>query len=557
MATSEYNYIPTYIKRIIANKPKDVITHSYWNELFNLLITQGDHTAEELGNILNHFTTVITDLANDTSQSTSGLSNKLGDLNNLATTDKTSLVAAVNEVKGITDGKQDTINDLESIRTGAAKGATALQSVPNTYRTAAAQDVIDNGLSDRVSAIEGKEAGWNGKYAKPADGIPKTDLANDVQASLGKAETALQEHQSLAAYRTAAAQDIIDNSKQNKLIAGENITIAADGKTISATGGVQPDWNQNDSTAADYVKNRPFYTGNPVETALVEESTVSFTNPSANIYYGAIPTTIELIAGETYKVSWDGATYECVCGLIMGHTAIGNLSIIGAGADTGEPFLITPLADNQGTEVYTLDTSNSHTISISAFAAAEVVKIPDKYISDTFRDIIIAGNPLQWSDDEWDKYYALFLSGKLLQIATDAGSNKRGYVSSMLYQANPKIRKTSFIDDNGNLYRLAYNSTAGELYWIPLFGSNGNIYLKYQQAASGPNIENVEYAALRVDDTGLKFETKNANEVHVERQVVLEGDKELVLSSSTSGSTKKFKITVDDTGTLSATEVTA
>lgn len=27
----------------------------------------------------------------------------------------------------------------------------------------------------------------------------------------------------------------------------------------SSGGGVQPDWNQNDSTAADYVKNRPFY----------------------------------------------------------------------------------------------------------------------------------------------------------------------------------------------------------------------------------------------------------------------------------------------------------
>ena len=160
MAISEYNYIPTYIRRTIANKPKDVVTANYWNELFNLLITQGDHTAEELGNILNHFT------------------------------------AAITEVKGIADDK----------------------------------------------------------YVKPTNGIPKTDLAADVQTSLSKADTALQTHQSLAAYRTAFAQDVIDsdlgdristieskesgwNSKQDKLIAGENITIAADGKTISAIGG--------------------------------------------------------------------------------------------------------------------------------------------------------------------------------------------------------------------------------------------------------------------------------------------------------------------------------
>ena len=74
------------------------------------------------------------------------------------------------------------------------------------------------------------------KYTKPEDGIPKSDLAQDVQNSLNKADTALQAHQSLAAYRTAEAQDLIDNTKQDKLIAGENITIADDGKTISSAG---------------------------------------------------------------------------------------------------------------------------------------------------------------------------------------------------------------------------------------------------------------------------------------------------------------------------------
>ena len=62
MANSKYNYIPTYIRRTINNRPKDVVTASYWNELFNLLITQGDHTAEELGNILNHFSTRLVGL---------------------------------------------------------------------------------------------------------------------------------------------------------------------------------------------------------------------------------------------------------------------------------------------------------------------------------------------------------------------------------------------------------------------------------------------------------------------------------------------------------------
>lgn len=49
-----------------------------------------------------------------------------------------------------------------------------------------------------------------GTYSKPSGGIPKTDLESAVQTSLGKADTALQQHQSLAAYRTASDQDLID-----------------------------------------------------------------------------------------------------------------------------------------------------------------------------------------------------------------------------------------------------------------------------------------------------------------------------------------------------------
>ena len=40
------------------------------------------------------------------------------------------------------------------------------------------------------------------------------------------------------------------------------------------------------------------------------------------------------------------------------------------------------------------------------------------------------------------------------------------------------------------------------------------------------------------------------------QSVVANGDKEFILASSTEGSTKKFKITVDDSGTLTATEIT-
>ena len=68
---------------------------------------------------------------------------------------KAGMTATVLRTHQDISGKQDTISDLESIRSGAGKGETA--------------------------------------YQKPVAGIPKGDLANDVQTSLGKADTALQQ----------------------------------------------------------------------------------------------------------------------------------------------------------------------------------------------------------------------------------------------------------------------------------------------------------------------------------------------------------------------------
>ena len=78
MANSEYNYIPTYIRRTINNRPKDVVTAKYWNELFNLLITQGDHTAEELGNILNYFSTRLVGVESEIAESSEAIANIRG-----------------------------------------------------------------------------------------------------------------------------------------------------------------------------------------------------------------------------------------------------------------------------------------------------------------------------------------------------------------------------------------------------------------------------------------------------------------------------------------------
>ena len=171
--------------------------------------------------------------------------------------------------------------------------------------------------------------------------------------------------------------DSVDASSLSKGTTAHN---AAGEQIVGTFEQVQSDWSQNDETAVDYVKNRPFYTKNPVETVLVEERTLSFTeaDPGAGIYTSDFEGAYSFIAGETYTVYWDGNAYELAWKIIEGETLfLGNPSIAFGGTDTGEPFCA--MTDNSRMMVYTVDASASHTFSISK-VLQEIVKIDTKYL---------------------------------------------------------------------------------------------------------------------------------------------------------------------------------
>ena len=61
---------------------------------------------------------------------------------------------------------------------------------------AKAQKGVDDAAA-AAAAAQAAQSTADGKYSKPDGGIPKTDLAQAVQISLGKADTALQSHQTV------------------------------------------------------------------------------------------------------------------------------------------------------------------------------------------------------------------------------------------------------------------------------------------------------------------------------------------------------------------------
>ena len=223
----------------------------------------------------------------------------------------------------------------------------------------------------------------------------------------------------------------------------------------------QPDWNQNDDTQPDYVKNRPFYTGDPVETVLVEESAISFElvdGPDGSAMYVAdFPSTVEVAAGETYKVSWDGTVYECISEIFMDALAIGNLSVVGAGSDTGEPFIMV-VTNGEGIQIVTADTSASHTFSISGMVSS-VIKINEKYLPFPFKpkgeSYLTFSSPneftLKVSDEtkHWDGTLEYFASNEIWTIwdgsTLSAVYNGSEYVLYLRGIGNSVITGNSFI----------------------------------------------------------------------------------------------------------------
>lgn len=68
--------------------------------------------------------------------------------------------------------------------------------IDNSHKLAS--DLVDDTNQTNKFVSTSEKTTWNGKYDKPVGGIPKTDLASDVQTSLGKADTAMQSHQDIS-----------------------------------------------------------------------------------------------------------------------------------------------------------------------------------------------------------------------------------------------------------------------------------------------------------------------------------------------------------------------
>ena len=110
------------------------------------------------------------------------------------------------EADAIAAAASDAASKYETI--GTAQDIVDGLDLANTYEAkgeaAKVQSALDNYVESNDAAVADVKATAEAAYVKPETGIAKSDLAADVQTSLGKADTALQEHQDISHLAIAA-----------------------------------------------------------------------------------------------------------------------------------------------------------------------------------------------------------------------------------------------------------------------------------------------------------------------------------------------------------------
>ena len=265
------------------------------------------------------------------------------------------------------------------------------------------------------------------------------------------------------------------------------------------------------------------------------------------------PINFMVVNGETYDVVFDGVEYECVAS--KGYFGSADLWNGTGNYDSTQP----PFAYGDGW--FAAAESGSHTVVIRGKTRVDV-PIEMRYIpKDLMCDI----------DDLFNHMEGLYSTANNAQTAANnaqtAANNSIETLTIKSMNGNVATINESTTLDNGKIFILrntSYTSTSRDVAKLKIGSSTCVVYTinPDRDATSYIDLNNpaVAITFFRNDFYPIlqyissqrfvwlnKFETS---------KFVENGDSSIILTSSTTNSTKKFNITVDDSGTLAATEVT-
>lgn len=376
------------------------------------------------------------------------------------------------------------------------------------------------------------------------------------------------------------------------------------------SGGTQSDYTQNDATQPDYIKNRPGGYYQTVPGVDITWDGVIGDRPKVQADEG-----VYLV-----KVGDEVLTAEQVIGAKMTGVSNGEAatSTVTSGdvSDTGEYIFVhtrrsigifsTSVLQAAGvtfpeTGTYFINASvDEQTFYISSLQSAErraLVPIPGE-LTNIKGGYDLAGKKVLLPKEYVEQpklsnvaysgdYSDLLNKPTLAAVATSGDFNDLSNKPAMLTPNSRNYDAAYFTKSSKEMGWLQvyptiqYNETSGKFYKNPweTNGLSGNdipsiFWISMTKKLDGMQTVGVLDCLLRLIHTGatsgwgisgLAFTSYGIYEVTSNSILLSESEglflefsplQTMVLRSSTAGSTKKFKITVDDTGTLSATEVT-
>ena len=199
------------------------------------------------------------------------------------------------------------MNVLDGVKVNGVAQTITDKKVDISVPTALSQLSAD--ATHRV-VTDSEKTAWGNKYDKPSGGIPKSDLASDVQTSLGKADTAIQSHQDISgkANKSEMAVSTSGDKTTITLKTGTSATVLnahqdISGKVDKVSG---KGLSTNDYTTAEKEKLAGVASNaqvNVLEGVKVNGTAQTITNKTVDI---SVPTALsQLSADATHRVVTD------------------------------------------------------------------------------------------------------------------------------------------------------------------------------------------------------------------------------------------------------------
>lgn len=225
------------------------------------------------------------------------------------------------------------------------------------------------------------------------------------------------------------------------------------GNVVGASRTPQSNWNQNDATKVDYIKNRPFYVNGTTIETLYDKTELTFNlDEGSSLRFSEIPDVrLSVVDGETYTVNFDDVDY-----IIQGQGDenefyLGNLSFLdGELSNTGEPFLLIYGKSSENNYILVIVTnildSTTHTLSIQRHVD-DIVKLNNKFL-------------------DLSKYVKkIDLSEYATNIDLDAKMNSSNPTGSGSFSLNRKVNsqvgELSFAEGSDTIASGAYSHAEG------------------------------------------------------------------------------------------------